>query len=247
MKAKSDLNTSSFKEEKSLSDFIHRIGHDIGNPLTSLISLASLLERSSSDSKFELSKEDNSKYLKSIIGDAWRIQALVEKTILLLSERSSSDESSINVGEVIQQSIRKVLRKPAFQQFDISFAPTSEELKVKISRSALEWLCTELITNALNHLSLSEDGYENPVNVSLKKVADKAVIEVKNNLISEQNFELKSLFEPFVKFPENSKGGGLGLTAANCVAIKANSELAIEIDEADKSFKAIVELPLAPV
>ena len=245
MKVKSDPNTSSFKEEKSLSDFIHRIGHDIGNPLTSLISLASLLERSSPESNFQLSAEDNNKYLKSIIADAWRVQALMEKTVIILSDRTGSEESTCNVGEVVQHSISKLLRKPAFQRFDITFSPPQIAITAKITRSHLEWLITELLSNALNHLSLSEEGPELPVFVRLEQKDGWVILEVENSYVSTNEPDPKSLFEPFVKFPESSKGAGLGLTAASFLLTRSNSELFIDLDKVNKSFTLTVQLPSA--
>jgi K+-sensing histidine kinase KdpD len=247
MKVKSDPNTSSLKEEKSLSDFIHRVGHDVGNPLTSLISLASLLERSSPDSSFQLSKEDTSKYLKSIISDAWRVQALMEKSVIILSGRTGTEESTTNVGEVVQHSIKKLLRKPAFQPFDITFQPTQAPVVAKITRSLLEWLTTELLTNALNHLSLDENGQEFPVFVRVLENENNISLEVENSFLTECNFELKSLFEAFVKHPESSKGAGLGLTAANILLSRSKSELFLELDEEKKCFIVTVQLPLADV
>ena len=35
----------SIRQGELLSDLIHKIGHEIGNPLTSIISLASIIER----------------------------------------------------------------------------------------------------------------------------------------------------------------------------------------------------------
>jgi len=245
MKVKSDTNTSSIKEEKSLSDFIHRIGHDIGNPLTSLISLASLLERSGPGSSFELSPEDTKKYLKLIIADAWRVQALMEKSVILLSSRTGLDESCSDVGELIQHSIGKLLRKPAFKRFDIAFSPSQFPLVAKINRSQLEWLVVELLSNALNHLSLSQDGHDFPILVRLKQEDKFVVLEVENSFITESEIDLKSLFEPFIKLPESSRGAGLGLTAASSLLSRSNSEIFIELDSLKKSFIVTVQLPLA--
>lgn len=243
MKVKSEPNIRSFKEEKSLSDFIHRVGHDIGNPLTSLISLASLLERSTQDLDSKISREDSSRYLKSIIGDAWRVQALVEKSVIILSDRNVEDDASTDVGEVIQYVVRKLLRRADFQRFDIIFTPPLVPVLAKVGRSQIEWLVIELLTNSMNHLSLVDTGHENPVCIRLSKGTEGILLEVENSFLMDYRLDLKSLFEPFIKIPDTSRGAGLGLTAASLMLARVNAGLFIELDENRKSFVVTAQLP----
>ena len=42
---KPKFTKSDFRTPDKLSGFVHKIGHEVGNPLTSIISLASILHR----------------------------------------------------------------------------------------------------------------------------------------------------------------------------------------------------------
>ncbi len=243
MKVKTNSHISSLREETALSEFIHRVGHDIGNPLTSLISLASLLERSGPGSKFELSLEDRQRYLNSIMADAWRVQSIMERVVLLLSNRQEGAEGETLVEEVIQFAIRKILKKPSYQRFDVLFSAAEPNLKVNISRSSLEWLVTELLTNALTHLSSSSDELDSEVNLLVRRDGESVLIEVRNALINGGYPDPESLFAPFVKHPITSKTCGLGLSAVQAVVQRAQGEVALEAS--DKHFQITVTLPTA--
>jgi len=226
-----EFTTSSLKEDTTLSELIHRIGHDIGNPLTSLISLSSLLERSQKEAAFVLSAEDIGRYSGTILADAWKIQGIVEKLVLILSERGKESQIT-DIRTLTQDAIRKTLRKSQFRAFDVEFSSSEGEMMSRVDQSQTEWLFCELLCNGLN----SGGKEDSVVKVRLERAGQTISFTVENEFEHELPEELSSLFEPFVKFPLSSKGAGLGLTAASSVLERMGAKLTIAVD--GQTFRA---------
>lgn len=226
------FSISSLKTETSLSELIHRIGHDIGNPLTSLISLSSLIERSDGD--FKLSEEDLKRYAKTIINDAWKIQGISEKLTLILSDRGKVSES-VDLQEIIAAAVRKTLRKHRFAASDVLVSFGEGPLSAVVDSSQLEWLICELLANALSSASHCE---ADTAELSVRRVEEEIEIKITNRCKPIES-ELSSLFNPFVKLlPE---GCGLGLTAAWAVVSRADGR--IQLEQSGDTFTTTVFLP----
>src|SRR5262245_24972844 len=91
------LNFTDIRAEELLSHLIHKLGHEIGNPLTSIISLGTILERFSISAPGRgetLPPEKIASYASSIIDEAWRISSLTEKLVLTLSNRRGNPVAS---------------------------------------------------------------------------------------------------------------------------------------------------------
>jgi len=243
------FSISSLKAETALSDLIHRAGHDIGNPLTSLISLASLVERAQRDPALQLDAESLSKYSSTMIADAWRIQGISEKLVLILSDRGKGFQP-VDAAPILQQCIKKILRKPAFQNCDVVFAPPAGSMLMAVDPAQLEWLAGELLLNALIHVSVSPSGdTENvqSIQVRLEQTGpNRTRLTVENELREAPAADLSTLFEPFVRYPIQSRGAGLGLTAAWAVVERAGGTILLEMGSLEMGgsfFRASVELP----
>lgn len=243
------FSISSLKTDTTLSDLAHKAGHDIGNPLTSLISLASLIERAQRDPVLTLSPTEIQKYAMAIMADAWRVQSIVEKMVLVFSCRGDNS-SGTHMVPVIQNSIRKMLKKPDFQQCDLIFPVPISDPAALIDSPQLEWLIGEMLNNALAHVSsklesLPEEEREHAANIklSLNETDGKITFSVENSLFNEIDSDLDQLFEPFFKASTASKGVGLGLTAAWAVLERAKGSIAVELN--DSIFRVTVELPAA--
>src|SRR5262249_40647503 len=93
-----------------LSRLVHKFGHEVGNPLTSLISLASILERfptvQGSAQQGAVGQKVPS-YARSIISEAWRVSLLTEKLVLLLSDKHGSP-SPCNIAKCIERTLSRM-------------------------------------------------------------------------------------------------------------------------------------------
>lgn len=230
-----------------LSDLTHRIGHEIGNPLTSIISLASLLERFGRE---QTNEGAEIRYAQSIIGEAWKVGSIVEKLVLLVSQRDLRFESS---------DIRLLLQKACSRLRSRSALPV-DEVVIRISPEApKEFLLdfdqcitvlAELLQNALrvSSLTLPPDVAElHPVMLEVRYADQMLEITVRNPIAKPLNVALAELPQPLVRGDESVSGVGIGLTTAATVAVRHEGSLHLsELHDADGQyfFAASLRIPL---
>ena len=142
MKTSKDLELNISKEE--LSKLIHKVGHDIGNPLTSIISLSSIIERFSELDSLEPDKLIS--YSKTMNKEAWKISRLSECLVNILSNRKANIQN-VNLEQVIDKAVSKAssyFSNIENLEFEIEVAAN---LEVETERDQLIIAIREIIRN----------------------------------------------------------------------------------------------------
>ena len=124
----------------NLSRVIHRIGHEIGNPLTSIISLSSIIERGIGESgAAQLPIERVVSYAGSIGSEAWRISSINEKLVMLLSSRQGNPEPS-EPESIIRRALHKLQRRAEHKRFDVEFRRASPQCQALVDPEQAAWV-----------------------------------------------------------------------------------------------------------
>ncbi len=244
--AKPNFSCRDYASGEKLSDLIHKIGHDIGNPLTSIISLGSLLQRicseSQSSSQNEMFNNDKlSLYLDSMVKEAWRIGSINERMVILLSNRPNNQELA-PVARICERAIQKLQNTDEFENINVDFELSSEELSIQIDPAQFQVLISELLRNAYEW---SKD-LESESSISVVAFTDKegkTNIEINNEFDANLPKDLESLFLPFEKGSSSSKNIGLGLTVAWAIVERAGGS--VEISERAIAAKRIFTTRIA--
>lgn len=255
--AKPGFPVTSLRSGQALSTLIHKLGHEIGNPLTSIISFATVMNRinsSASDpnktansvSSNPIPSEKIDLYTQSIIDEAWRIAAINERLVLLLSERLPQDRAC-DLHKTIAQVFSKVKRKfPS-----VTCHLESSTVKVLIEEGQLKCLAGELLHNALEAASLFLA--QNPNSISDHpivhvRISPDGVLTIANYTVGPSSLPMDRLYEPFVtaSFPNHHLG--LGLTVAYAIVDRFRGDIVIEESMHDNYcvFSVHVALPLEP-
>ena len=208
---------------KLLAQLGHKIGHEIGNPLTSIISLATIIERFS-----EPGSDKNQQYARSIISEAWKISNLVEKFVLLFSERAGN-QSICALDEALRRTLNKLKSRGAYDLDDIILRVEDEVPPT--AHVDLDQLCTilaELLANACDAsqsgssaAASNPDGIEltgDPIIVRLYSVGSCSCVEVINPIKQPSSHELAELFQPLVTTSPTQKSLGIGLSVVSKIA-----------------------------
>jgi CheY-like chemotaxis protein len=207
------LNIAELKEQDRLSEMIHRLGHEIGNPLTSIISFASVIERAG-----PIPPEKLATYAEAIQAEAWRITGLSEKLVLLLSTRRS--ETSFDLDRVVRKAASKFRKRGALE-------PTSASREISVTGDAdqIQWAISALIQNAVE---ASERDWEDalPVRVNIVETESEVEVQIGNHRPEHLPHALETLFEPFVTYAPKSLG--LGLTAIAAIAERQGCTISLE-------------------
>lgn len=138
-----------------LSDLVHAIGHEMGNPLTSIISLGSIILSLASDSMGttsvpeEVSKnlQKISDYSEAILREAWRVTALSQDLVCFLSCRPEKSEV-VSVEPVLHQAVQRVRKVLPENELIISLEIDDKISKVEMEADHLKILLSELVKKA---------------------------------------------------------------------------------------------------
>ena len=261
-------NVAQLLSSEVLSDIVHKLGHEIGNPLTAIISLASIFERFESEqepARLRMMADKLAGYGSSITAEAWRVNQLSERLVMLLTKRSANI-NRVNLVEVADRALRRVRSRYGYQQEDVlSNLAMSEPVMVASDSEQLLLLVSELLLNALQSASYRRSSITEvpagaalgqatppgptlaPVSLFVRQGKDSANLMIRNELSERLPLELSELFNPMVTTLADHKHIGLGLTV--CAAILGrcggNLRLLEEVNADGISFMVDLSLPLA--
>ncbi|RYY72160.1 MAG: GAF domain-containing sensor histidine kinase [Chitinophagaceae bacterium] len=191
------------KQAELREQFIAILGHDLRNPLGSIMMATELLGESELD-------PETSHIVKTIRNSSQRMALLIEQTLDFASAQLGSgislQKKSIDVA-LLQQTILQITEElqRIWPQRIINI---SLQLNAPIvgDLGRLSQAYSNLLGNALTHGSSNE-----PVNVIASSDGDKFELRVKNSGEAIPEASQEKLFEPFYKGDPNNTKKGLGL------------------------------------
>jgi signal transduction histidine kinase len=208
-----------------LSPIIQKVCHDIGNPLTSIISLASLLDGGMAPVK----PERLPTYSRAIVDESWRVARLSERLSLLFASTKPVTEPS-SLRSLVLKAIHRYhtrhakgepLRALEEQlQNDTSPSPT-----VVGDGEQLTLLLMELLENGALAVEAMP---ESPLTLSLMQGTDHAQVVITNHASTPYDGELSRLFDPLTRGAAEGRSLGLGLTIAAITAERLGGAIWIE-------------------
>jgi|GEM_PF-5551345 len=234
----------------NLSDLIHHIGHEIGNPLTAVISLASLVERMAEDGRKKTLDIDSAgtldaiaRYAGSLLGEAWRISHLSQQMVMLLSQRESRNGMG-KISDLISQAIRRLEKQSGLSSARITVELPDPEVRLQGEPQQIGNLIEEMLKQVW--LCLSKD-----FSLSPSSSAERAKISLSAERIDQEGAaflslsvsfprrkpwpqDLADLFKPFNCLNEDARSAGLGLCVCCSIAERLGGH--IEITESLKPF-----------
>lgn len=248
-----DFHPDTVRSGESLSNLMHKIGHEIGNPLTAIIALATIMERyqgeqSPADAPGSSPYQKINSYSTSIIEEAWRISGLNEKVVLLLSTKPGNLGCCV-VTEVLTKAAQKFKSRHKRKRIDVRMNP-HPDLSQPIVWADFEQLLvlfTEAITNAYQSFAYrSDDAPPVPpiVDVAVDRV-DGYVRTTFSNLIEKPlPFPPTEVFAPGITEHGDRKHVGLGLTVGWTVVHRFNGKLTASEIETPEGLRFSLEILL---
>lgn len=231
-------------DKSQLSNIFHQLSHDIGNPLTSIITYGSLIEQCGD---LNIPPEKIATYAKSMLSETWKISTMVEKFLLLVSEKSNS--SGCNLKNIATKIMSRYQSRYGLTPFDLELIGFDQDFLIQGDPEQLTCILCELLSNSAH--ALKELSQTNPdIDLSLKLESilneNQTVSLSISNLTIKHETDLIELLKPGVSETRNGRGSiGIGLTAVNNTVIKWGGDFIIsEIQDRDNYlFKAIITLP----
>ena len=224
---------NAIKEEKTKTELITNVSHDLKTPLTSIITYVDLLSRC------DISDETAREYLEVLGEKSLRLKRLIEDLV----EASKASTGNMNVN-LVKLSLNELVMQIA-AEYEDEFASKGLRLIMDGTGLNLTVLCDSKISyRILDNLMNNIRKYAMPntrVYLDIKKAENKAVVTIRNISENQLNISAKELMERFVRgdSSRSTEGNGLGLSIAENLAVLQGGRLTVEIS--GDLFTATVE------
>lgn len=223
------------KDERTKTELITNVSHDLKTPLTSVINYIDLLK------KCEIRDETAVKYMGVIDEKANRLKRLIED-LIEASKVSTGNvvlhKTKINLNELATQAIVEYADDFEKNGLDLIFDETAQKHIVFADGTKIFRVFENLLSNAKKYSAPGSRVY-----ARLYSDQENGCFEIKNISKDPLNISAEELMERFVRGDKSrsEEGNGLGLSIAKELCSLNGGGLMLSID--GDLFKATVRLP----
>ncbi|WP_373862714.1 sensor histidine kinase [Paenilisteria newyorkensis] len=198
--------------QQAKNDLITNVSHDLRTPLTSILGYLSYIHEDRYRDEVELRH-----YTELVYGKAQRLHKLIDDLFdytRLESTEFQIKEDTLDMVELLRQLVSEYERSAAEKEVRIVEMYAVENLKVMGDGMQIMRLFENLFSNALRYGASGKK-----IDISAKKEAGMAIIEVSNYGAEIPAGDLPQLFDRFYKVDKNrtTTGTGLGLAIAKSI------------------------------
>ncbi|MEP6951558.1 MAG: ATP-binding protein [Ginsengibacter sp.] len=264
------IQTQLIQSEKMalLGELTAGIAHEIQNPLNFVNNFSEVNTELIDELKNELNagnKEGCISIANDIKGNEQKINHhgkradAIVRSMLQHSRRSTSEKEATDINALADEYLR--LTYHGLRAKDKTFNSTMQTdfdmnlEKINIVPQDVGRVLLNLFTNAFyavtekkklqpGYLPAGQPGYEPTVTVSIKKIADKMEIRVKDNGTGIPQEMLDKIFQPFFTTKPTGQGTGLGLSLSYDIITSHEGEMKVETQEGEGA-EFIIQLPIA--
>ena len=223
------------KDERTKTELITNVSHDLKTPLTSVINYIDLLQ------KCDIHDEDAQKYMQVIAEKSNKLKRLIEDLIEASKVSTGNvtlNKTLLNLNELAAQAIVEETADFEKNNLQLIFEEAVDKHIVFADGTKIYRVFENLLSNARKYSAIGSRVYA-------KVYSDNryGYFEIKNISKEQLNISAEELTERFVRGDQsrNQDGNGLGLSIAKELCRLNGGELIISID--GDLFKATVKLP----
>jgi len=220
--------------ERTKTELITNVSHDLKTPLTSIINYVSLLKESHIEDptlkEYVNVLEQKSERLRILIEDLFEASKLSSRSMALSYE-------SVDVVQLLTQAIGEMSEKFESKNMDIRFKPPEQKIMVMLDGQRMWRVFENLLNNIVNYSPAGSRAY-----ITITDNDSNVEITMKNISSFELDFDANELFERFKRgdAARTTEGSGLGLSISKDIVELHNGKMEIFID--GDLFKVVVVL-----
>jgi len=220
--------------ERTKTELITNVSHDLKTPLTSIINYVSLLKESRIEDpairEYVNILEQKSDRLRVLIEDLFEASKLSSRSMALSYE-------SVDVVQLLSQAIGEMSEKFENKNMEIRFKPSEQKIMVMLDGQRMWRVFENLLNNIVNYSPAGSRAY-----ITLTDNETCVEITMKNISSFELDFDANELFERFKRgdAARTTEGSGLGLSISKDIVELHNGKMDIFID--GDLFKVVVFL-----
>jgi signal transduction histidine kinase len=204
------------------------IAHEIGNPLTSISSMAQVIKR----------KNDNTQiheYVTNILKNIDRISRIVRE-LVDFSRPSSYEEALSDVNEIIKSAVGIIKYDRRSKNLTYSLSLDPELPKTVIVSDHLLQVLLNILINSVD----ASEGFGDEIGVNSFTKNGTIQVEITDKGCGIPIEMQKKIFDPFYTTKEVGKGTGLGLTVSYGFIKKLNGEIKVKSEEGRGSTFSVI-------
>ncbi|UOY87653.1 sensor histidine kinase [Bacillus glycinifermentans] len=224
--------------ERSKSELISNVSHDLRTPLTSIIGYLDLLKKGQYDSKAQFQE-----YLETIDSKSQRLKFLIDE-LFEYTHLSSPDVKltckKADLSGLLEQIIGEYIPIFEKEQLSVQKSITEDNIPVLMDIDKMVRVYDNLFMNTIKYSKKPSKLF-----ISLEIIGDKAILKVSNQVEDFPVDNINRLFERFFrgdKARTDQQGSGLGLAISKRIVELHNGNILAEYREGWMSF--IVEHPM---
>lgn len=236
-----NAKTAAEVANRTKSEFLTNMSHELKTPLNSIIGFSDLLQEGIAGSL----NEKQIRYARFISSNGKNLLGIINDILEFSMAEAGEDE--LNLEEFsVYESIKKVISiiLPETQKKSIKFNYNSENRTLWISADENKFrkIISNLLSNAVKFTPA-----EGSIDISSKQEGDLAIITVKDTGIGISEDSLDDIFKPFVQLESSLsrtfEGTGLGLTLVKRYVDMHGGNISVE-SNIGKGSSFRVELPV---
>ena len=206
------------------------VAHEIGNPLTSISSMAQIIKRKVKDQNFI-------EYLNTILKNIERIRKIVRE-LVDFARPSSYEAADTNINEIIRNAVGIVKYDRRAKNINIELELENNLPSVFLVSDQLMQVFINILINAVD--ALTED--RNRIIIRSKKQGSDFIIQFEDEGIGIKPENISKIFEPFYTTKKVGKGPGLGLSVSYGIIKNLNGRIDVQ-SESGKGSIFTISLP----
>jgi len=226
------------KQEKSRSDFIANVSHDMRTPLTTIMGFVGGIMDGT------IPSEMNNQYLGVVFSEAERMRDMVNNNLDLSKYESGNFKltmSDFNLNDIVRSIVISMEKRIREKNITIDFKYEKAENIVEADESAIYRVVQNLLDNALKFASINSE-----IEIFIKQNKKKVICSIKNYGSSISAEEQKFIFDRYYKADESrsahKRGSGLGLFIVKSIIDQHNQDIYISSDENSVTFTFTLNL-----
>lgn len=191
---------------EAMAEYAAGAGHEINNPLGSILGQTQILLKSEQST-------DRRQAFETIGAQAWRVRDMIGNS-MLFARPPQPQKQSLNLVEVVQQTLEPFDESAAEAGIEIHFATTADVIEITADRTQLKTLIAQFVRNGIESLRGADQ--EGSISVTLRddlpNAVELSVVDDGPGIVSDE--VRRHLFNPFYSGRSAGRGLGFGLCLA---------------------------------
>jgi len=222
--------------ERTKTELITSVSHDLKTPLTSIINYVDLLKKSN------IENDAAREYVEVLENKSERLKVLIEDLFEAAKLTSGSMElnlAPVDIAQLLTQAVGELSDKFESSDIDIRYVPPEEKFILMLDGQRMWRVFENLLNNIANYSPPSSRAY-----ITIERQDQELEIVMKNVSLYPLDIDPNELFERFKRgdTARTTEGSGLGLSIAKDIVELHGGRVQIAID--GDLFKVIIRLYL---